>query len=164
MAAYGLLTVDGEYELSVLKIKPAAGRFINKFAGNTGVTNYSHEFYLVDRLNDDPEYKCQVCDVNETQSYCKAGDLVRVRVKSYKQGIHNIEFIRSDSPKTTAKPVVDLVPNHNPIIANTVAAVAINASINYYSVRETPNGFDDVITIADKIYTYLINKYNNQPF
>lgn len=95
MAAFGLLAVDNEYELTVVEIYERQGTpFIGKYEPNIGKTLYCHHFIMEDE--DKIQYKCQVCEQSDTQNWCNIGDVMSFNVKAFTREIHTIEFLSRD--------------------------------------------------------------------
>ena len=153
---FGQLAIDKEYVLTVAST--SEGQPFPSTRG--GDLMYPHKFVLTDE--DNIEYKCQVCDLNETHSYCQLFDEVQIKVKCFTKNIHTIEFIRVDAPKHV-DPIKPKEPNKiyngNPIIGSTAAALSLNAAVLFYQHREE-TVVDNVLSKADEFFTWLTEKHN----
>jgi hypothetical protein len=165
--SYGMLKIEQTYEMEVLRINPAAERFPSRAA--EGGTMYCHQFILCDALDNDPEYKCQICDKNDNQAYAKPKDIIVFKVKTFTKNIHTIEIIENKGHGTKTVPgkpiAIDTTKYPNPIMGGTAAALALNAAVSYWSVRGEANesetfNSDNVIKTADVFYNFLISKHN----
>jgi len=170
------LTTGATYHLTVSKVEEDYDQFSSKHSVN-GIM-HCHLFTLENRETE-ARYPCQICDSFTSQNYAQPGDIVSVKIKNYSapKSVYTLESINvippqpesttkakqmqaAPQPKSAPTPI----PVHNPHIAGTAAAIAMQLAVQFklgvYD-KGLPYLGPNIAELGEVLFKSMVGLHNN---
>lgn len=148
MAAY--LAEGQSYQLLVKTLTPC----VESFPGSNDSTKtfFAHDLLLTNEMGE--LFPSQICDLNNYFTAAAEGDLIEVKVSTFKKERYSVKLNKVIKKATRTGAVIP----GNPIVGGTAALEALRLAVEYYKTNEEYPGEKDVFTTANAYFEWLKNK------